>query len=153
MKRILPVILIFLLCGCASKPVAENSAYARLAGGESALCAVFNEPFAAGLEAETPTERWGEGEFDRAYIVPRLNGSRVELFRIEWDENGGSQVAPAPEFSVESSEDGCVIFGSIPRPEGFAVWLLKVAAPDGTEGTLKFSYNGDTGSPGVEFVK
>ena len=56
----------------------ENSAYTAYAK-TGTLGVILNEPF----ETEpTATVTWREGEFDRAYIIPRYVGSYVNLFGL-----------------------------------------------------------------------
>ena len=100
MKRIicLSLLLCLLLCACgeateppvtepsATEPsateveqVSVNSAFLPYAEQENALGVILNEPF----ETEpTATVTWIEGEYERAYIIPRYVGSYVNLYEL-----------------------------------------------------------------------
>lgn len=155
--------LVLLLSGCAAKeklpkatePVTlesqfidmvENSAYAAY-GKEGTLGVLLNEPF----ESEpTATETWREGEYDRAYVIPRYIGSYVNLFGVVWDDEGGYVLT---DKSVQSTyvEDGCVIFSALERPEGMPMWYLEIEAPNGECAGFLLQYNGETGVPAEEY--
>lgn len=124
----------------------ENSAYAAYAK-EGALGVVLNEPF----ESEpTATVQWREGEYDRAYIIPRYVGSYVNLFGLLWDEEGGYALG---DKAVQSAyaEDGCVIFSVLERPEGMPMWYIEIEAPNGECAGFLVQYNGNTGTPAMEY--
>ncbi len=124
----------------------ENSAYAAYAK-EGALGVVLNEPF----ESEpTATVQWREGEYDRAYVIPRYVGSYVNLFGLVWDEEGGYMLT---DKAVQSAyaEEGCVIYSVLERPEGMPMWYIEIEAPNGDCAGFLVQYNGNTGTPGMEY--
>ena len=131
----------------AAPVLKENSAFLpyRTSGGNP-LGVIVNEPFA---EEPAATAVWAEGDTDKAYVIPRYVVSRVTLFRIEWDEEGGS--SRVPENSADA-EDGCAIYGALFRPEGMPMWYVEIQAPDGRTAGLTLYYNGNTGTPPLEYI-
>lgn len=134
-----------------SEPAAlsENSAFAPYSS-DQILAVIINEPF--GDDTPTATVTWDNSDYDRAYVIPRYNGTRVELYSIITTEGGEEVISESPLYSVESSADNCVIYGSFFRAEGMAVLFLKVTAPDGSVGEFFFNYDGNTGTPHIEYV-
>ena len=124
----------------------EHSAYTAYAK-TGTLGVILNEPF----ETEpTATVTWREGEFDRAYIIPRYVGSYVNLFGLVWDDEGGYVLT---DKAVQSTyvEDGCVIYSMLERPEGMPMWYLEIEAPNGACAGFLLQYNGNTGTPAQEY--
>lgn len=128
----------------------QNSAYTAWAreDAEPALGVMLNEPFSQAPEA---TVTWLEGEYDRAYIIPRYIGSYVNLFGVTWDDEGNYTIADKASQST-LVEDGTVIYSALFRPDGQPQWYLSVDAPDGQSFGMLLSYNGRYGSPTVEYL-
>lgn len=124
----------------------ENSAFAGYAS-EGTLGVVLNEPFDAEPES---TVVWMEGEYDRAYIIPRYVGSYVNLFRLLWDEEGNCRLSDQAVQSTCATE-GCVIYSVLNRPEGMPQWYLEIEAPNGESSGFVLTYNGNTGTPPEEY--
>lgn len=154
MKRVfcLSLLLCLLLCACGKTAeageAAQNRAYAPYAGDETALGVILNEPFADEPEA---TVTWREGDYDRAYIIPREVGSYVNLYGLVWDDAGGYGLT---DKAVQSAcaEDGCVIFSVLERPEGMPMWYVEIVSPCGETGGMLLQYNGETGTPAREYI-
>lgn len=131
----------------AAPVLEENSAFLPYeTDGGSPLGVIVNAPF---TQEPSATEIWIEGDIDAAYIIPRYAGSTVTLYRINWEEDGSSS------NSVEHTavaEDGCAIYGALFRPEGMPMWYVEITAPDGSTDGLELSYNGDTGTPPLEYI-
>ena len=131
----------------------ENSAYApyKSDSNSDSLCVLVNEPF-DGTEP-TATLTWMTDEYDRAYIVPRYNGSTVELYHVTYNTVTGEETLDSkPTYKLEGTEDGCVIYSSIFRPEGISVWYLSITSPDGQTSGMYVQYNGNTGTPRLEYI-
>lgn len=125
----------------------ENSAYAPYSGlcpGDLGI--MLNEYFADAPEA---TVIWREGNFDRAYIIPRYVGSYVNLYSVLWQEDGSYTLGDKAVQSTRA-EDGTAIYSVLERPEGQAQWYLEIVAPDGRSFGMLLEYNGRTGSPARE---
>ena len=169
MKRIicLSLLLCLLLCACgeateppvtepsATEPsateveqVSVNSAFLPYAEQENALGVILNEPF----ETEpTATVTWIEGEYERAYIIPRYVGSYVNLYELLPNDEGGYTLT---DKAVQSTyaEDGCVIFSALERPDVIPMWCLEIEAPNGECASMVLQYNGNTGTPAREYL-
>lgn len=126
--------------------MAENSAYVYDSDA-SVLGVIVNEPFS---QEPTATIRWREGEYDRAYIIPRHIGSYVNLYGAYWDDDAGLTHS---DKAVKSAyvDDGCVIYGALERPEGITAWYVEIVAPDGSQSGFYLHYNGNTGTPPLEY--
>lgn len=159
MKRILclTLLLCLLLCACGktaeqadgqAEEAAENRAFLPYADHETALGVILNEPF----ETEpTATVTWLEGEYERAYIIPRYVGSYVNLYELVPNDEGGYT---RKDEAVQSTyaEDGCVIFSALERPDGMPRWYIEIEAPNGERAELLLQYNGNTGTPAREYI-
>ena len=124
----------------------ENEAYLPYKTEQNSLAVIVNTPFTEDLSA---TEVWFEGEIDAAYIIPRYVGSKIALYRINWEVEGNST------YSLERSAEacnGCIIYGALFRPEGMPMWYVEITAPDGRSEGLTLYYNGDTGTPHLEYI-
>lgn len=131
----------------AAPVLEENSAFLpyRTSSGDP-LGVIVNAPF---TQEPSATATWAKGDMDAAYVIPRYVGSRVCLFRIEWDEEGGSSYVPEKSAYAE---DGCAIYGALFRPEGMPMWYVEIQAPDGRTEGLELCYNGNTGTPPLEYI-
>ena len=128
--------------------VSVNSAFLPYAEQENALGVILNEPF----ETEpTATVTWIEGEYERAYIIPRYVGSYVNLYELAWEEDSG---LVRSDKAVQSTyaEDGCVIFSALERPDVIPMWCLEIEAPNGECASMVLQYNGNTGTPAREYL-
>ena len=146
-------LILVLFAACGEKGPAVNSAYKPYDDDAhaDAYCVLVNEPF-DGTEA-APTVTWAEGEYDRAYIIPRYVGTVVELYSVFNDpESGRSIIAEKPEYTL-TVEEGCVIYGAFSRPEGGPAWYLTVKLPGGSFRGFLLNYNGETGTPHLEYVE
>ncbi|MBR4309189.1 MAG: hypothetical protein IKT58_06305 [Oscillospiraceae bacterium] len=158
MKRFVLIALILLLtlslfAACGEKGPTINSAYKPYEDDShpDAYCVLVNEPF-DGTEA-VPTATWEEGEYDRVYIVPRYVGTLVEMYSVFNDpDSGRSIISEKPEYSL-TAEEGCVIYGAFFRPEGGPAWYLTVKLPDGSFRGFLLNYNGESGTPHLEYVE
>ncbi len=174
------LILCFLLCGCGSeakpqepdglikendKPASdsattesvpapyvlpeESSVWKNYAQYGNKLGIILNEPFD---NPPAHTTLWIEDETDRAYIIPRFVGSYVNLYKVLWSEDGSTYtIADQPEFSTHTG-DGCVIYSTLPRPEGMPLWYLEIIAPDGKGDGYLLEYDGKDGTAPMEFL-
>ncbi len=115
----------------------------------NALGIMLNEPLSD--SAPEPSETWLDGEYERAYIIPRFLGTVVELYAVTIDDEGATQIAAEPAYRTVT-EDGCVIYGSFPRPEGMPIYYLKLTAPDGTVFGMELGFNGRTGTPPTQYL-
>ena len=129
----------------------ENSAFMPFSYNTDGLCLgiIVNEPFEQTLQ---PTITWREGEYDRAYIIPRYVGSRVDIYEMLWDVEGNFTYSSEPVYST-LAEDGCIIYGAFERPEGMPMWHVEIINPPGTSGGMTLSYNGNTGTPAIEKIE
>ncbi len=128
----------------------ESSAWANYAHYGEKLGVVLNEPVDNPPKATTT---WIEGEYECAYIVPRFCDSTVNLYMLEWAPDFSSYtIADEPDFSTVAG-DGCVIYTVLPRPEGMPMWYLEINAPNGVGDGYILEYNGNTGTPAVEFFE
>ena len=131
----------------AAPVLKENSAFLPYeTDGGNSLGVIVNDPLPSDLKI---TDRWVDGDVDIACIIPRYAGSRVSLFRIEWDEEGGSSYVLE---NFTDAEDGCTIYGALFRPEGMPMWYVEIETPDGRVSGLTLYYNGNTGTPPLEFI-
>ncbi len=107
---------------------------------------MLNEPFDGDLDY---TDFWLEGEYERAYLIPRYVGSYVNLYGMIWDEEGSYMLT---DKAIKSCyvEDGCIIYGAFERPEGFPSLYLEVVSPDGRTASYILSYDGRFGTPPIE---
>lgn len=125
---------------------------------ENALAVIVNEPFEdsdAGqfllLQSRSPSNTFSaDGKYDRAYIIPRLANSEIELFEIEYDSDSGEFHKSASVFSCKSTAD-TLIYGSFDRGEVLPRYMLTVSA-EGAYGEFVLSYNGRDGTPALEYV-
>ena len=124
----------------------ENPAFVALAGScdGSFLGLLCNDP--ADPRAPQPTETWNEGEFDRLLICPRWPGTQVSAYRLA--EDGSLE---GPVYSSVCGEGG-VIAAALDRPEGGPAWCVILRSPQGWEGGFTLRYNGNTGTPFLEFI-
>ena len=124
----------------------ENPAFTDLAGrcDGSFLGLLCNDP--SDPRAPQPTETWNEGAFDRLLICPRWPGTQVSAYRLR--EDGSLE---GPVYSSVSGE-GSVIAAALDRPEGSPAWCVILRSPQGYEGGFTLQYNGNTGTPFLEFV-
>lgn len=111
---------------------------------------VVNEPFGEELE---PTIRLNEGECDRLYIIPRFVGSRVYVYEIFEDEDGRQTYSDEPVYSVENTEDGCIIYAALARPEGIPRWCIEIVSPNYISDCLTLTYDGKDGTPHLEYLE
>lgn len=116
---------------------------------EDALAVIFNAPFDREPDA---TVTWREGEYERAYVIPRYVGGSVNLFPVTWDETTYDPIVGDKAAESVTAEDGCVIDSVLERPEGMAMWYIEAASPDGRRAGMILFYNGDTGTPPVEYL-
>ena len=93
-----------------------------------------------------------EGEYERAYIIPRYVGSYVNLCGVTWDETTYQEIVSDKPSESTCADDGCVIYSALERPEGMAIWYLEAVSPDGRRAGMILSYNGNTGTPPVEYL-
>ena len=135
-----------------SEPV-ENSAWKNYVNYNDvpgdALAVILNEPFDQTPDA---TVTWREGEYERAYIIPRYVGSYVNLCGVTWDETTYQEIVSDKPSESTCADDGCVIYSALERPEGMAIWYLEAVSPDGRRAGMILSYNGNTGTPPVEYL-
>ena len=124
-----------------------NSAFAPYETDDINFAVLLNEPFEQEL---TPTVTWNEGEFDRLYIIPKYIGSRVDVFEILWDEEGNMSYGAETTYSTVV-EDGCIIYASLPRPEGMPRWEVRVITSTAVA-SMELTYNGNTGTPAKEYI-
>lgn len=127
----------------------ENSAWVAYGAAEDALGIIVNEPFSREL---TATVTWYDGEYERAYIIPRYVGSYVNLYPITWDETTYEECVGEKADQSVCAEDGCIIFSELVRPEGIPCWCIEITAPDNTTASLTLTYNGRTGTPAEEYL-
>ncbi len=126
----------------------ESSAWAKYARYSDKMGIVLNEPVA---DPPVATTTWIEGEYECAYIVPRFCGSTISLYMLEWSPDFSTYtIADTPDFTTVSG-DGCVIYTVLPRPEGMPLWYLEINAPNGVGDGYVLEYNGNTGTPEMEF--
>lgn len=129
--------------------VKTNSAYVGYPEGD-AVGVILNAPFDE--NEPTATITWQEGEFDCLYIIPRYVGSRVEVYETDYLSTAGDIVLfSEPTFS-EKAEDGCVIFSSLERPEGFCRYYVQITSPMNLTYGMYLTYNGNTGTPAMEVI-
>ena len=178
-KLALILVLCLLLCGCGTKKQEGPDSPLKVNSGENTqttmetglpealkeqptessvwknyneytgkLGLILNEP------VENPprvTTRWMEGEQECAYIVPRFVGSYVNLYALEWSEDGSSYtIGEVAEYSTLVG-DGCVIYTVLPRPEGMPQWYVEIVAPNGVGDGFVLEYDGKDGIAPVEF--
>ena len=128
----------------------ESSAWAKYAEYTDKLGIVLNEPVADPPKATTT---WIEGEYECGYIIPRFCGSTISLYMLEWSPDFSTYtIAEEPDFTTVSG-DGCVIYTVLPRPEGMPLWYLEINAPNGVGDGYILEYNGNTGTPELEFFE
>ena len=128
----------------------ESSAWAKYAEYSDKLGIVLNEPV---NDPPKATTTWIEGEYECGYIIPRFCGSTISLYFIEWAPDFSSYtIAEEPDFTTVSG-DGCVIYTVLPRPEGRPLWYLEINAPNGVGDGYILEYNGNTGTPELEFFE
>ena len=126
----------------------ESSAWADYAQYSDKMGIVLNEPVA---DPPRATTTWIEGEYECAYIIPRFCGSTISLYMLEWSPDFSTYtIAEEPDFTTVSG-DGCVIYTVLPRPEGMPLWYLEINAPNGVGDGYILEYNGNTGTPEMEF--
>lgn len=133
----------------AAPALVENSAWVAYGASEDALGVIVNEPFSCELAA---TVTWYDGEYERAYIIPRYVGSYVNLYPITWDETTYEECVGEKADQSVCAEDGCIIFSELVRPEGIPCWRIEITAPDNTTASLTLTYNGRTGTPTEEYL-
>lgn len=133
----------------APTALVENSAWVAYGAAEDALGIIVNEPFSREL---TATLTWFDGEYERAYIIPRYVGSYVNLYPVLWDEAAAEERIGDKAVKSTYADDGCIIFSELVRPEGMVQYYLEVQAPDGTSAGLFLTYNGNTGTPPEEYL-
>lgn len=123
----------------------------------NALAVIVNEPFEASeagqlLAEYQPTHTFArEGRYDRAYIVPRLENSEIELFEVDYDMDSGEFHKKQSLFSCISTAD-TLIYGAFDRPDGVPLYMVTVSAED-AYGEYVLSYNGRDGTPPLEYVQ
>lgn len=133
----------------APTALVENSAWVAYGAAEDALGIIVNEPFSREL---TATLTWFDGEYERAYIIPRYVGSYVNLYPVLWDEAAAEERIGDKAVKSTYADDGCIIFSELVRPEGIPCWRIEITAPDNTTASLTLTYNGRTGTPTEEYL-
>ena len=114
------------------------------------LAVLYNEPWKFGIPGEA--EVWNEGEADRLYLnLPRA-GITVSAYRVS-ETDGVLTVADQPTYSTTAQWDCCVVSASLERPEGGPVWYVEARDKAGRSGGILLNYNGNTGTPPIEFVE
>lgn len=175
MKRVYAVLLVMVLfislCACVQdSPVAEpsevtppniivstknpeeiveNAAFADYAKG-NAVGVILNEPFDG--NEPTATVRWKEGEYERLYIIPRYVGSYIEVYQTNFISTDGDLVMFDDPVYSEKALDGCVIYSSLERPEGYCKYYVQITTPANETYGIYLNYNGNTGTPPMEYI-
>lgn len=132
-----------------SSALTESSAWRDYGSTADALGIIVNEPFDREL---TATDTWLDGEYERAYIIPRYVGSYVNLYPITWDDTTYTELIGDKAVQSTLAADGCIIYSALVRPEGVPQWYVEIQAPDGSVAGLVLSYNGNTGTPAEELL-
>ena len=95
-----------------SSALTESSAWRDYGATADALGIIVNEPFDREPAA---TDTWLDGEYERAYIIPRYVGSYVNLYPIIWDDTTYTELIGDKAVQSTHAADGCIIYSEIGR--------------------------------------